>query len=312
VAAGPGGGERTRLLSERGPGDLGAGDGGAEERARKLLEARGRLDQGSYERSPVAKPRKRRLLRRRRTAPDSASRVVLVPALIAPLVLVGGWNLGASAQPDDYDSLRDSLSDLAALGASHRGIMTGALIVLGLAHVATALLIRLPARNGRIVQAVGGIATVAVALQPLSSESDGVGHAVAATIAFVALALWPAFGVRDDGPPVLHARPMRTAAVVLSLGVIWFGVALALGSLVGLAERVAALAEALWPLIVAWMVREWGGGGGTRHIEAPPEVPAPDAPAPESPEPGTPEPEAPEPVTPVPAGDGGRVPTRQR
>lgn len=287
-------------------------DGDAQERARKLLEASGRLDQGSYRRTPVDKKPRWRRLRRRRAAPDQASRLVLLPALIAPVVLVGGWNLAASAQPDDYDSWRDSLSTLAAHGASHRGVMTGALIVLGLAHVLTALLIRLPARGGRVLHAVGGVATVAVALQPLGSETDGIGHGFAAAVAFVALALWPAFGIRDDGPPVLHARPMRAAAGVLALLVIWLGVAFALGELVGLAERVTAVAEALWPLVVAWMVREWGGGGGTRRPEAPPELPHPEDDDPDEPGEDTPTDEGPELTTPRPDPDRETTPTGGR
>lgn len=213
---------------------------------------------------------------RRRGNAHGASALVLLPAALAPIVLVGGWNLASSAQTDSYDGLRDSLSALAALGAEHRGIMTWAFVLLGLAHLGTALLLRVAARPGRLLQALGGVATIAVALLPLSSESDGVGHAVAATVAFVALALWPAFGARSDGPPVLRPRPMRTASVVLVLLVIWFAVALVLGNLVGLAERVAALAEALWPLVVAWMVREWGGGGGTPPTDPPAESPEPD------------------------------------
>jgi hypothetical membrane protein len=203
--------------------------------------------------------------------------LVLVPAALAPLVLVAGWNLAASAQPDTYSSWRDSLSSLAAYGATHRGIMTAAFVVLGLAHLGTALLLRMAARRGRVAQAIGGLATVAVALLPLSSESEGIGHAVAAVIAFVALAVWPALGARHDGPPVLQPRSMRTASVVLVLLVLWFGIALSLDTLVGLAERAAALAEALWPLVVVWMAREWGGGGGTPPVEPPAAPPvAPD------------------------------------
>src|ERR1700712_983976 len=215
-------------------------------------------------------------MKRRRTDNERPSALVLFPAALAPIVLVGGWNLASSAQTDSYDGLRDSLSALAAYGADHRGIMTWAFVLLGLAHLGTALLLRGAARPGRLLHALGGLATIAVALLPLSSESDGIGHAVAATVAFVALALWPAFAARSDGPPVLRPAAMRTASVVLMLLVGWFAVALVIGNLVGLAERVAALAEAIWPLVVAWMVREWGGGGGTPPIDPPAESPEPD------------------------------------
>lgn len=262
-------------------GDGSDAQGGAPKRAIDpitLRLAQERLDQGSYRRTPSTKkqkPKRKWKLWRRRAAADQPSRFLLLPATIAPLVLVGGWSLARSAQPD-YDSLRDTLSDLAALGASHREVMTDALVVLGLAHVLTALLLRIQARAGRALQVLGGLATVLVAFLPLSSESDDLGHGVAVAVALIALALWPAFGARADGPPVLQPHPMRAASLVLSLLVVWFAVALITDTYAGLAERVAVLAQALWPLIVAWMVREWGGGGGTRHVDQPPETPQPE------------------------------------
>jgi hypothetical membrane protein len=215
-------------------------------------------------------------MKQRRRDGNRASTLVLLPAAVAPLVLVGGWSLAASAQSGDYNGFRDTLSSLAALGVSHRGIMTWTFVLLGLAHLGTAALLRVAARPGRVLQALGGLATIAVALLPLSSESEGYGHAAAATVAFVALALWAAFAARSDGPPVLRPAAMRTASVVLALLVGWFGVALVVGHLVGLAERVAALAEALWPLVVAWMVREWGGGSGTPRSDPPVDPPVPE------------------------------------
>jgi hypothetical membrane protein len=219
--------------------------------------------------------KKRRSGKRGRPS-DHTPGLVLLPAFLAPLVLVGGWNLAAGAQPDEYSSLRDSLSSLAAAGAPHREIMTWTLVLLGLAHLGTAALLRAVAPLGRAVHALGGLATIGVALLPLSEESDGVGHAIVATVAFVALAVWPALGMQRDGPPVLRPWSMRTASVVLSLLAATFAVSLVLGELVGLTERVAATAEALWPLVVAWMVREWGGGGGLPPPEDPPELPEPD------------------------------------
>lgn len=227
-------------------------------------------------------------IRRSRRDGDSPSNLVLLPALLAPVVLVGGWNLAASAQTDGFDSLRQSLSALAALGASHREIMTWTFVLLGACHVGTALLLRAAPGRGRAVLAVGGLATAAVALVPLSEESDGLAHGVVAAVAFGALALWPVLASREDGPRVLRARTQRLAAAVLGGLVAWFVVALSLDVLVGLAERSAALAQALWPLLVAWLVREWGGGGGTPPPQEPPEVPD---------EPETPrEPQQPEPI----------------
>lgn len=228
-------------------------------------------------------------LKRRRPRSERTPGLVLVPATLAPVVLVAGWNLAGSAQSGDYDAWRESLSSLAGFGASHREIMTWSFALLGFAHLWTAFLLRTADRRGRVVLALGGLATIGVALVPLSREGESYGHAVVATVAFVALAAWSALAARTDGPRVLRPRVMRTASVVLGLLVLWFAVALGLDVFLGLAERVAALAQALWPLIVAWMVREWDGGGGT----------PPDEPEVESPEPSDEQPSDEEPSDPI-------------
>jgi hypothetical protein len=69
---------------------------------------------------------------------------------------------------------------------------------------------------------------------------------------FLALAVWPAVARRDGEPLLRPAVSLAAAAGLLGL-VSWFGVELAADSgRVGLSERVAAGAQALWPLAVAW------------------------------------------------------------
>src|SRR3954470_14205466 len=159
--------------------------------------------------------------RRRGQKSDRTPALVLLPAALAPLILVGGWNLASGAQPDGYSNVQQSLSSLAADGTPHREVMTWAFVLLGLAHLGTAALLRAVAPLGRAVHALGGLATIGVALLPLGGENDEAGHAIAATVAFVALAVWPALGPRPNGAPVVHPRSMRTAAAVLSVLVIF-------------------------------------------------------------------------------------------
>src|SRR3954469_10831276 len=243
--------------------------------------------------------------RRRGRKSDRTPALVLLPAALAPIVLVGGWNLASGAQPDGFSNVQQSLSFLAADGTPHREVMTWAFVLLGLAHLGTAALLRAVAPLGRAVHALGGLATIGVALLPLGGENDQAGHVFAATVAFVSLAVWPALGARPTGPPVVHPRPMRTATAVLSVLVLAFAVSLLADDLVGLTERIAATAEALWPLVVAWMVREWSGGGGSPPVEEPPVLPEPDDEKPLGPDPDAgpnadphsgPEPSKPDPV----------------
>jgi hypothetical protein len=176
----------------------------------------------------------------------------LVSAAAAPVLLIGGWTAAAGRQPAGFDSTSDTISALAALGAHDRWLMTSALAGLGACHIVTSLALRpLPVR-GRLLLGAGGVATVLVAALPLPDGDDGsVPHTVAAGIAFVALSAWPAFAWRRGARSPAPVRPVvALGAATALLGVLgWFGAELATdGERVGLAERVTAGAQALWPL----------------------------------------------------------------
>jgi hypothetical membrane protein len=173
----------------------------------------------------------------------------LVSSLVAPIALIGGWTLAARLQPAGYSSVRQTISALAADGAHDRLVMTGGLLVLGLCHLVTASGLRPAARPGRIALAVGGAATVAVAAFPQPQAGSSPAHIFSATIGFLALAVWPALAARRAARSLLAQPSSRTAALVLLGLLVWFGVALS-GDQVGLAERVLAGAQALWPLAV--------------------------------------------------------------
>ena len=178
-------------------------------------------------------------------------------AAASPVLLVGGWTWAAARQPTGFDPVRDSISALAGLGASQRWIMTCALLGVGACHVLTATALRAAPRSGRLLLGLGGAATVGVAAAPLPATGASSVHALFAAIAFIALAVWPALPLRADAPAPRTVfplrRPVRAAvAAALTALVCWFGVELVAGGhRLGLAERVAAGAQAAWPLVTA-------------------------------------------------------------
>ena len=188
----------------------------------------------------------------------------LVSSVAAPVLLIGGWTVAAGLQPDTFDSVSDTISALAALDASDRWVMTAGLAGLGVCHVTTALALRPLARPGRLMLAVGGVATLLVAAFPLpADESGSVPHTIAATVAFAALSVWPALGRRrHDGQrgvrmpaPARPAVALGAAAVLLGL-LGWFGAELAAeDGRVGLSERAVAGAQSLWPLAAVLAIR---------------------------------------------------------
>jgi len=195
----------------------------------------------------------------------------LVSALAAPLLLIGGWTVAAAIQPAPFDAVVRTISELAARDTPHRWLMTAALVGVGLSHLTTAYALTAATTSGRLIHGLGGMATLFVAAFPLpGAGGSSAAHTVAATVAFISLALWPALaGVRhhvagQTVAPVLGRRVSAAATSVLLLTLTWFFAELALGGqMVGLAERVAAGAQAIWPLVVVLSVRKLQPNLGT-------------------------------------------------
>lgn len=177
-------------------------------------------------------------------------RRVLVSASLAPVALIGGWSLAASRQPAGYDAVRETISALAAHGATDRWIMTSGLAVLGICHLVTASGLDEAGPSGRALLALGGAATVLVSALP----QPATGHVAAASVGFGALAVWPAAA----GVPGRTSSRVASAALLALVG--WLVVELRGGNLLGLSERAVAGAEAIWPLVVAVILARHGRG----------------------------------------------------
>jgi hypothetical protein len=183
----------------------------------------------------------------------------LVSSAVAPVLLVGGWTVAAGLQPGSFDAVAGTISALAAEGASDRWVMTLALAGVGACHVVTGLALRLASSAGRLVLMSGGAATVLVAAFPeTAGEGGSLPHTFWAAVGFVALAVWPLAALRRGplGPGCLRPAVCASAAGVLLGLLVWFGAELISGGRqVGLAERVLAGAEAVWPLAVVLACR---------------------------------------------------------
>ena len=137
----------------------------------------------------------------------------VVSSAAAPVLMIGGWTVAAALQPGSFDQVTGTISALAGYGATDRWVMT-----LGLAGV-------------------GG---------------GSVRHTIAAAVGFITLSFWPVLSAKREPsvPWPLRLRTGAGATVVLFALLVWFGAELRGGGQVGLAERVLAGAESLWPLVV--------------------------------------------------------------
>src|SRR5262245_40961404 len=161
-----------------------------------------------------------------------------------PVLLVGGWTLAAARQPPTYDSRTDTISALAAEGATDRWIMTLVFATIGLCYVLIALALREPGLPGRIALATGGMATVLVAVFPEPRGGPADRHGGVATVASSAVAIWPVLASRRGPHVSWPLRPVAsaTASIVLVGLLVWFVSALQRQTLVGTYERLAAAA----------------------------------------------------------------------
>lgn len=181
----------------------------------------------------------------------------LVSAVAAPVSMIGGWTLAGSRQ-QSFDAVGETISALAASGATAPWIMSAALAGTGIAHLVTAAGLRPVPRAARALHALGGAAMVVVAALPVDVWPQA--HGVAAAVGFGALALWPACAWVRGGSGVL--RPVVAAGVATSLvGLLALfvaelqGLTPDSGAATGLAERSLAGAQALWPLVVVVALR---------------------------------------------------------
>lgn len=175
----------------------------------------------------------------------------LISAVLAPVLMIGGWELAAAVQPVPFDAVTRTISELAARDTPHRAIMTVGLAGLGLAHVVTALALRVGRAPGRVLLGVGGLATVVVSAAPLpAGGGSSTVHTTAATVGFVALSTWSLAALP-------RWRAGWLAAAVLVGLLVWFGLELG-GPRFGLSERVLAGAQAVWPLLVVVHARRGG------------------------------------------------------
>jgi hypothetical membrane protein len=182
----------------------------------------------------------------------------VVSSAAAPVLLAGGWTAAASLQPR-FDPVAETVSALAALGATDRWVMTLTFVVVGLCYLVTALALR-PARTaGRVILITGAVAGMLVAANPESAtDAYPWGHIIWASIGLAGVTGWPAGAWRRGSAVPWGLRPAAAVAavVVLLALVIWFAAELVTGAgQAGLAERVAGTAQALWPLVVVLSCR---------------------------------------------------------
>jgi hypothetical membrane protein len=182
----------------------------------------------------------------------------VISSAAAPVLLIGGWTVAAGLQPR-FDPVADTVSDLAAIGATDRWVMNLVFLLVGTCYILTALALRPAKTPGRVILIAGAAAGMMVAANPERAGGFGsVPHFIWASIGFAGMTLWPAWAWRRGTDVPWGLRPSASAAAVavqFAL-LVWFGAELILAAgQVGLAERAVGTAQATWPLAVVLSCR---------------------------------------------------------
>ncbi len=174
-------------------------------------------------------------------------------AVVAPVAFIGGWWYAGSLAPG-YDNISSGISDLAAVAAPHRWVMTLALVITGVSYLVTAIGVRPADIAGRGLLAVGGLATLLLAWIPNHVVGhSSVGHMIPTYLAFASLSVWPAVIARNEPNPPLVLRPRFGLALSLCLLALVVAVVADIvtgGATLGLRERLLTSAQSLAPLVV--------------------------------------------------------------
>lgn len=146
--------------------------------------------------------------------------------IVGPVAFVSAWLLGG-ALTEGYDPLSDAISQLAREGADTQLLMTTGFVVFGvlLPVWASTLGHVLSSRALRVSVSVAGLATLGVALFPLSragGQPQDVAHALMAVTGYAATAVSPLLGAAALGRRRLTtvARASITVGVVSAVALV--------------------------------------------------------------------------------------------
>lgn len=180
-----------------------------------------------------------------------------VSTALAPLVMIGGWLVAETFQPPSYSPLQSSISGLAAVGATDRWIVTGALFLVGACYLVTAACLPSVRGPARIVLLIAGISSIGIAVSPVPLRGADPQHLAWTSLGAVAIAIWPAFTASRAPSQPLILRPRGAAAVTaVSVALLaWLIAETQGGSDLGLAERLVTGTQVAWPFIVILALR---------------------------------------------------------
>ena len=179
-------------------------------------------------------------------------------ALLAPVVLVGGWLIADALQPASYSPMQQTVSVLAGLTGTDRWVMTAALLLVGSCQIATGAGLTAVSMPARILLILTGLSTLGIAASPEPASGPTSRHLAFAVGCVVTTAVWPVLvATRAPARPWILTAHGCAAVTVLFAGLsCWLLVAARDGAGdLGMVERLTSAAQGFFPLVVALALR---------------------------------------------------------
>ena len=215
----------------------------------------------STEPLPADRPR---LLRAGRPVPGWA----VGAALLAPVVLVGGWLVAGALQPASYSPMRQTMSVLAGHSGTDRWVMTAALLLVGSCQIATGAGLTGVGMPARILLILTGLSTLGIAATPEPATGPTSRHLAFAVSCVVTTAVWPVFVARRAPARswILGVYGCATVTVVFAGLSCWLLIAARDGGGdLGLVERLTSAVQSLFPFVVALALRQTARDTGNQR-----------------------------------------------
>jgi hypothetical protein len=209
---------------------------------------------------------------------DAVAGWTIGTALLAPVVLVGGWLVAGTLQPNTYSPVRQTMSVLAGQSGTDRWVMTAALLLVGGCQIATGAGLAGVGRPARILLILTGVSTLGVAASPEPATGPTPLHLAFAVSCAFTTAVWPVLvaGRAPGRSWILSGYGCGTVTVLFAGLSGWLLIAAQDGSGdLGLLERLTSGVQGLFPLVVALAVRQAaqtqaaGHGRGQQHLQTP-------------------------------------------
>lgn len=182
---------------------------------------------------------------------DRIGKAAAVAAIIGPIQSISGWTISGLLRGDNYDPIRQPISDLAALDSSTFWLQSSFFILGAILWIVASFSAKAFSWPGRLALLISGLATIGLTVFPTPSQtSSSELHRFFAIVQFVLMTAFPLLAMRFDRryhwlirPPAAIGATVALTAIALWFLAVWVDPN---ATNVGVVERVIAVAQTFY------------------------------------------------------------------